>query len=241
MAYPERDQILPEVPESIKSKMNSKKTIILIVVIALVAGFTGGFYFNQYRIAASPKNLPIVNKDAGEPKGVDFGIFWDTWNLLQKKYVDKQSLDTQKMIYGAVEGMVNSIGDPYTTFFQPQESESFISEINGSFGGVGIEIGMRNSIITVIAPIKGTPAEKAGVIAGDKITKIGDKTTDGMSVNDAVNTIRGPRGTSVKLTIAREGDDKLIELTITRDIIKIPAAEWKMLNDDVAYIQMYVF
>ena len=220
--------------------MNQKRFILVFIIIALVAGFTGGFYYRDYKSPISLiKNL--INRDAGQPDGVDFGLFWDVWELLHNKYVDQDKLATQELIYGAINGMVNAAGDPYTVFLKPKESEEFQQQISGAFGGVGIEIGLRKNILTVIAPIKGTPAARAGLLAGDKILAIDKKSTEGMKVEEAVGLIRGPKGTQVTLTITRDGLDKAKDYTLTRDTIKIPAVNWKMLDDNVAYIEMFVF
>ncbi len=144
------------------------------------------------------------------------------------------------MLYGAIDGLVNSVGDPYTVFLKPAASRNFIQEINGSFGGVGIEIGLKENILTVIAPIKNTPAAKAGLLAGDKIVKINDKSTAGMKVEDAVNLIRGPRGTKVKLTYIRGTVKSGTEITLIREEIKIPAIDLK-IDGNTAYIQFSIF
>jgi len=160
---------------------------------------------------------------------------------VRDKFVDKNKLNAEAMVYGAIEGMVNSIGDPYTVFLTPKDSESFANEIKGAFGGVGIEIGERNQTLTVIAPIKDSPAEKAGIRAGDKIIKIDDKPTAGMRVNEAVALIRGEKGTTVALTISRNGEKEAREFKLTRATIKIPAVKWKLIDGDIAYIEVFSF
>jgi carboxyl-terminal processing protease len=172
---------------------------------------------------------------------LDFSLFWNVWELLHNKYVDRDKLASQELIYGAINGMVNAVDDPYTVFLKPKESEEFQQQISGSFGGIGIEIGLRKNILTVIAPIKNTPAARAGLLAGDKILKVGDKSTEGMKVEEAVGLIRGPKGTKITLTVTRDGLEKTKEITMIRDTIKIPAVDWKILDDDVAYIEMFVF
>lgn len=153
--------------------MQNKRLIIIFIVVALIAGFSGGFYYRDYKTPLQI-NLPIINDTQSKPDNVDFGMFWDVWNLVKQKYVDQNTIDTQKMVYGAISGMVGAVGDPYTVFFTPKDTAAFNEDINGSFSGIGIEIGIRNDILTVVAPISGTPAEKAGILAGDKIVKIGD-------------------------------------------------------------------
>lgn len=209
-------------------------------IVALVIGFFGGMQFQKMH-QSTTVGAAVINQTAGEPNGVDFSMFWDAWNLLQKNYVDKNKLDTQTLVYGAIDGMVNSLGDPYTVFFPPKESKAFAEQIRGSFGGVGIELGNRDNILTVIAPIRGTPAERAGILAGDKIVKIDGTSTEGMKVEEAVNKIRGTKGTSVTLTIARASAGELKDHKLTREIIKIPAVAWKMLDGNVAYLQVFIF
>src|SRR3989344_916874 len=182
--------------------MKSRQILILRIIASLALGFTGGIWLRDMNTANSlnaVKNL--INPDNGKPENIDFSLFWKVYNDLSSKYVDKGKVDPQKILYGAINGLVNSIGDPYTVFFEPVTSKKFQEEISGSFGGVGIEIGKRNNILTVIAPLKDTPAFKAGIKAGDKILKIDAKPTANLTIEEAVNLIRGKRGTKVVLTI----------------------------------------
>ncbi len=220
--------------------MQNKFVFPSTLILALAIGFFGGIYFQKSHQSGSTLGT-IVNQDVSKPDSVDFSMFWDAWNLIHRNYVDKGKLDTQKLVYGAIDGMVNSIGDPYTVFFPPQESKAFAEQIKGSFGGVGIELGNRDNMLTVIAPIKGTPAERAGILAGDKIAKIDGISTDGMKVEAAVNKIRGPKGTSVTLSIARASAKELKDYKLARETIKIPAVAWKMVNGNVAYLQVFIF
>lgn len=183
----------------------------------------------------------LVSRESGKPSTVDFGLFWDVWDALNEKYVDKGKIDTQKLVYGAIQGMVNSVGDPYTVFFQPATSKKFRDEISGSFGGVGMEISKRNNVLTVVAPLKDTPAFKAGIKAGDRILKIGAKPTADLSVEEAVDLIRGPRGTTVTITIAPASSNTTKDITMTRENIKVPAVDWKLIDGHVAYISIYEF
>lgn len=221
----------------------SRKIFILLMASVLGAGFAGGVFFERLNdIEASPIKI-LLNKNLGQPDYVDFSLFWDNWNSLHNKYVDQEKLDTKKLLYGAIQGMVNSIGDPYTVFFEPPESKKFQEEISGSFGGIGIEIGKRNNVLTVIAPIKGTPAFKVGLKTGDKILRIDSKATADLSIEEAVNLIRGKRGTPVVLTISSNGSDTR-DIEIVRDIIKIPTVEWRIIESNgkkVAYLQISTF
>lgn len=220
---------------------NVKIKFAIIAVLIVGTSFAGGFYFHQRLSKSYVPIKEVINRELGQPQGIDFSLFWKTWDLIQSRYVDQDKVKAQDLVYGAIDGMVKAVGDPYTVFFKPEESENFAQEINGTFGGIGIEIGLRNNILTVISPIKGTPAEKAGLLAGDKIIKIGEKSTEGLRVDEAVNIIRGPKGTPVRLTINRENSSSPKEVTIIRDTIKIPTVSWKLLDGKTAYIQLFVF
>lgn len=152
---------------------------------------------------------------------VDFEIFWDTWDTLKDMYVDKDALSDKKMFYGAIKGMVNSVGDPYTVFMDPVVSEEFTNDLAGTFEGIGAEIGIKDDVLTIIAPLPEMPAEKAGLLAGDKVLAIDTVSTAGITIDEAVNNIRGPRGTEVTLAIAREGQDGIKDIVIKRDKIVI--------------------
>ncbi|HUO75312.1 MAG TPA: S41 family peptidase [Candidatus Paceibacterota bacterium] len=215
---------------------------VVVAVVALAAGFAGGYRFELDRATPDKIITQVVNKDqVGSGPAVDFSLFWQVWDKLHAEYVDAATLDSQKLVYGAIAGMVNAAGDPYTQFFPPVESQKFQEEVTGAFSGVGMEVGMRDGAITVIAPIKDTPAMRAGIKAGDIILKIDGQATDGMSVDEAVNKIRGPQGTTVTLSIEREGQQAPLEFSIVRDVIKVPAVDWKLIDGHIAYLQIYEF
>ncbi len=224
--------------------MNSigRKILTFSIILSLTVGFGAGVGFSRYETF---KSLPIIsrliNQESSRTKDVDFALFWQVWAKLNDKYVDKNKLDPQKLVYGAIEGMVNTAGDPYTVFFEPVVSKKFQEEIAGQFGGVGIEVGKKGGILTVIAPVKDTPAFKAGIKAGDKILKIDSKSTADMAIDEAVNMIRGKMGTKVVLTIATIGQKGTKDIALIRDAIKIPTVEWKLINDHIAYIQVFSF
>ncbi len=223
--------------------MNSKtrKVLVSSILISLILGFGGGFWFGNYRVAGTlPVFKQLINKDVGKSEDLDFALFWQVWNKLSEKYVNPGKIDNQKMLYGAIEGMVNSVGDPYTVFFEPPVSKKFQEEIAGAFGGVGIELGKKSGVLTVIAPIKDSPADKAGILAGDKILKVDGKLTVDMAIEAAVDLIRGKIGTKVVLTISSAGN-KTRDVPLIRDTIKVPSVKWKLLADNVAYMQIYSF
>jgi carboxyl-terminal processing protease len=186
-------------------------------------------------------SLGQLECDVCPPEDVDFSLFWEAWRTIEKKYVNKEALDTQEMIYGAISGMLESLEDPYTILLDPEDTKRFMEDVKGSFEGVGMEIGIREGQLQVIAPLEGTPAQKAGLRPGDKILKVDDVLTMDITIDEAVNLIRGPKGTEVKLTIFREdwGETKII--SIIRGVIQIPSLKWEMLDDNIAYIKLYHF
>lgn len=223
----------------------SKRIALAVIIVALLGvGFFSGTRFEKLRSNNSAEQIAtdIVNKNAGQPSSIDFSLFWTVLDKLQEKFVDQDKIaDKRKLVYGAIEGMVNSAGDPYTVFLEPVESKKFEEQINGAFGGVGIEIGMRKNLLTVITPIKNTPAEKAGILAGDIIVKINDKDATSLKVDDAVSQIRGKKGTPVKLSIQRTGLKELKTFTLIRDEIKVPSVDWKILDGHIAHLQIFGF
>lgn len=212
--------------------MNSKKIIYAVaLVVASAAVFSFGAWFGVNKIAY---HVP-------QPGTIDFSLFWDAYNKLQKSFIDPSKITTQKIIYGAIAGMTSSLGDPYTDFFDPDQARRFQQDLSGSFEGIGVEIGIKKSQLTVVAPLKGTPGEKAGLKSGDIIVKIDGKTSISMATEEAVNLIRGPKGTPVTLTVLRDGWNDTKDIKIIRDTIKVPSIEWSLKNNDIAYIQIYQF
>ena len=219
------------------------KTLIPVIIVSLILGFFGGIEFQKIQEPSGGGLRELINRDSGRPESVDFSLFWDAWNLVNERYVDRSKLDTQEMVFGAIEGMVESIGDPFTVFLEAEENKRLQEDIRGEFAGVGIEIGMRGDSLTVIAPLKNTPADRAGIIAGDKILKIDGEPTAGINLDEAVSKIRGRRGTKVILTISRkkDGQEETKDFEMTRDRIKIPTAKWEVKNPDIGYIQLFSF
>lgn len=174
------------------------------------------------------------------PPGVDFSLLWNVWNTVQEKYKNNGKLDRQKMVEGAAEGVLKSLGDPYSVLFKQEESKKFSEDIAGAFGGIGAELGYKKGVV-VIAPLSGMAAERAGIKAGDKIVKINDESAADMTVEDAVSKIRGEKGVVVKLLIERIGTDALIEFRIVRETIKVPTVNWSRKTNDIAYIKIHNF
>ncbi|MFZ2763817.1 MAG: S41 family peptidase, partial [Minisyncoccia bacterium] len=216
--------------------------LILGVVIAT------GFYALGYNSGENSLYTTVAeleNQTEGEPIGVDFAPFWKAWNLLNDKYVPAsttaKTVGSQEKVWGAISGLTGSLGDPYTVFFPPVESKLFEEDIRGNFEGVGMEIVAQEGAITVIAPLKNSPAERAGIIAGDRVIKIGDKETSSLTTEDAVLLIRGEKGTSVTLTIFRDGLKEPFETKVTRDVIDIPTINTKELPGGIFVIELYSF
>lgn len=188
-----------------------------------------------------PVSESIFSNKEDANSNIDFNLFWQTMNTLKEKYIDADKLDSNKILYESIKGMMKSTGDPYTVYFDPDENKQFGEEITGSFEGIGAELGIRQGVLTVVAPLQGSPAEKAGLRSGDKIIKIGDETTADMTMDLAVKKIRGQKGTDVVLTIWRNGDEETKEITVTRGIINVKSVEYEIKNDSIGYIKITRF
>lgn len=228
-----------------KEVLFSMTRLAVVLAIVAVLGFIGGL-----SVGAESKNvfsnIPFVgsNLDATPDPTADLDDFWRVWNVMSVRFVETHASSTipssQERLWGAIEGMVDSFGDPYTTFMRPEDAKTFAEDISGNFGGVGMEIGMRDSVLTVIAPLKNTPAERAGIRTGDQIILIDGVSTKGLSTDEAVRLIRGEKGTVVVLHVLRDGEDK--EISITRDIIQVPTIETLHNKEkDVFVISFYSF
>lgn len=205
-----------------------KKHLALSVLgIFLLAGtFYAGM---QYGIDKKPdiEAISILNnKEEGKPEQIDFAPFWKAWNTLDEKFVGKgtTTISSQEKVWGAISGLASSMGDPFTVFMPPEENKFFESEISGSFEGVGMEISNKDGELSVIAPLKGTPAYKAGIKPGDKILKIDDTPALLMKSEQAIKIIRGPKGTTVRFLVERKGREPF-EIKVVRDTIQIPTID----------------
>lgn len=215
----------------------------LVAAVAFGAGLSVG---TSGSAAAVVAHIPLLGDglDSTPDQSADLTSFWKAWNALSSNYVithASSSLPTTKeKLYGAISGLAASYGDPYTVFFPPEEAKAFAENISGSFAGVGMEIDVKDGVLTVIAPLKGTPAEAAGIKAGDQIVAIDGKSTDGLSTEKAVSKIRGPIGTTVSLTIIRGG--KSLEIKIIRDTIQVPETKDSFDTESGVYkIALYEF
>ena len=215
---------------------------VIVGIIFVVAVFLVGVYIGVENRPAMQTITSIVNKEPAATEKTDFNPFWKAWKIAQEKLPGANETSDQERMYGAIKGMLASFNDPYTTFFDPEESKQFQDEIAGEFGGIGVELGQKENILTVIAPLKDSPAYNAGMQAGDKIVKIDDTMSADMTVDEAINHIRGAAGTKVVLTVVREGLLEPKAITIVRDIIKIPTVDTeKFAAEGVYVIKLYNF
>lgn len=220
---------------------------LVIFTITLLLSFGVGVYFGTSFISKTNEKIVFVNNSTNSDtstSSVNLKPFWDAWKILDSKFVptvkDSKVINNQEKVWGAIKGLASEYGDPYTVFMPPEDSKMFESDISGNFEGVGMEIGIRDTGLVVVAPLKGTPAYNAGVKAGDSILSIDDNKTEGLSVDKAVKLIRGKAGTIVSIKFAREGKTEPFVIKITRGIINVPTLETEK-KGDIFVIKLYNF
>ncbi len=210
--------------------------MFVFAVLLVVVSFSMGF--GTSRLVFQPKTT-TTNDGAPPDFQQAMPVFWEAWNIINSDFY-KQPLDQTKMTYGAVGGMVDALGDPHTAFLDAEQAKFYDQELGGSFEGIGAEVEMNNGRLSIVAPIKGTPAEKAGLKTGDVILKVDDTVIKDMTVYDAIKLIRGPKGSTVKLTVQR-GSQPAFTVAVTRDTIVTSAVESKMLEGNIAYVKLNEF
>ena len=214
------------------------------LLILFLIGVGGSYTFGFSQGKAEGRRIPIegvFNIDLAQPTGVDFSLFWEAWLVVQEKFAGADEIEYEQLVQGAITGMVKSLDDPYTVFLTKEDTNTFLDDLSGFFEGVGMEIGIRDEELTVIAPLEGTPAKRAGIRSGDKILKIDNTFTNDLRLDEAVSLIRGPQGTTVLLTVFRKGEDSVLEISIERGVIEIPTLTLEFLEDNVAYIKLSQF
>ncbi|MEA3449690.1 MAG: S41 family peptidase [Patescibacteria group bacterium] len=240
--------------ETNKKYKNIKKVVYIFGgIILLWLSFGAGLYFSgQERVLADLADEEAVfignvtGKYQESPEGrliqdVNFEQFWEVWDTIYSTYVDRDKLEEKELFYGALRGMVSAVGDPYTVFMNPIIAKEFNDDLKGTFEGIGAEIGIKNDVLTIIAPLPDMPAEKAGLMAGDKVFAIDGEITAGISIDSAVNKIRGSKDTDVVLTIRRDGEEELFDITITRGQIFVKSINTKITEDNILSIKITNF
>lgn len=204
-------------------------SLAVLPLVTLILGWNLGARFQEQSVLGEEREWESIghgNVGSGSvvtqpEKEVDLTLLWMTWDLLLKNYIEPTELTGQKLFFGAIHGLVEAVGDPYTTFFTPAEDKQFRSSLNGSLEGIGAELTVRKGYVVVVAPLRGSPAEQAGLKPDDVITHVDEKDIEGLPLSQVVGLIRGEKGTRVTLTIQRVTQTK--EITITRDKITVPS------------------
>jgi carboxyl-terminal processing protease len=223
-----------------ESKSAAPKYIGLIVLIFFVfmLGWNVGVNHTYRKQGIDTNN--VVMTPYGDTETVNMQLFWDTWNILSGRYADPQALDPREMIFGATKGMVAALKDPYTIFMTPKENKEFQDILSGTLEGIGAELTVRNGTLTVISPLKGSPAKKAGLQPEDIIYAIDKQPVEKMTFEEAVLKIRGERGTKVTISVIRKGHEDPIDIVITRNTINVESVQWKMI-DGIALVEINQF
>lgn len=222
--------------------MDKKYTIVLFLIVGALFSFGAGFTAGKnFGISGDSRDFPWASKIFSNKPEPTFDLLKEGVEVIRNSYVDSSNIKDEDLVYGAIKGMVDALGDPYSIFLEPEVSRVFQENINGSFEGIGAEIGKQDGLLTIISPLKNSPAERAGLKAGDKVLFVDEASTVDLTVDEAVQIIRGPKGTVVVLTINREGLKDDLKISIVRDTIRIPNLSWEKKEGDIAYIELYHF
>ncbi len=241
--YQEKKEIENTKQSEQPQKHSSRILIVFVALFFSAVFFIFGFSVGKGQHPVSvPLDLAVVKNKHSDDK-VDFKLFWDVWDLVKKKYVDHDSLKAQDMINGAINGMLSATGDPYTIFLDEKHLSALNEELNGSFEGIGAEVGIKDNILTVIAPLEDSPAQKAGLKAGDKIIEIEGQQTGELTIDEAVEKMRGKKGSELHLKIFRVvGEDtQTKDIVIVRDTIHIDSVRVDFLENDIAHVKLMQF
>ncbi|MCX6732806.1 MAG: S41 family peptidase [Candidatus Roizmanbacteria bacterium] len=224
-------------------KSHLKITNLLLIASVAVLLFGTGYKLGEYKLSLG-QNTQISSNS----KNIDFSMFWKVWDTMEKKYVDQKKIDPKKMYYGAIKGLVASVEDPYTFFLTPVENKQSKDGLEGKFEGIGASLGMKGSRVVVMSALKDSPAEKAHIQTGDFIVKVNNEAIVGMPLTQVVSKVRGDKGTTVHLTLERDGKEVVID--VVRDTIHVKSVEVKLDEklstctdncDHVAYLTLNQF
>ena len=217
----------------------------LTLVALFILVFVGGFLFGRFDDARSGQPVPLLTASLMNTQAngrVNFAPFWKAWDLLKDHYVDRDNLDAQKLMEGAIMGMYKASGDPYTTFLDQTSKDTLAEDLEGRFDGIGAEIGLRDDLLTIIAPLDDSPAQKAGLLPGDKVVSIDGVSALDISIDEALHRIRGKRGTSVVLTVFHEGANLPEDITVVRDEIVVKSVTSDLReNGRIGFIRIAQF
>ena len=216
---------------------------VAVSVVSFAVGWEAsrlGFFTTKV-VKIDGSSTVTSDQSTQSQNGVDLGLFWKVWGEVEDKYVDENALKNDNMVYGAVKGMVNALNDPYTVFMTPEESVQFNDSLEGTLEGIGAELTVKDKKLTIVSPLKKSPAEKAGLLSGDVIYKIDGASAADMSLVDAITKIRGKKGTTVTLTIIRDKLEKPFDVTIARDNIDIESVTEEKLKDGIVYLSVNQF
>jgi len=230
-----------------------KASLVVLILIFLLFSFLAGMYvsktneaFGEFAKKESIYLGKLTGKYNEDNQGelstdIDFSLYWELWDTLKAKYVDRDKMEDKRMFYGSLKGLASSLGDPYTVFLDPKNSQEFSESLSGTFEGIGAEVGMRDDVLTVIAPLDGMPAQKAGLLTGDKIFSVDGESTLNMTIDEAISNIRGEKGTVVTLTIYREGMEETKDIKVTRDVIRVNSVTTRMEDNNIFVIKISNF
>lgn len=220
------------------SQDRARLALVAVLVFAIVlassgTGFAAGWYL-------APQAAPAANPPR-EDLQQRFGLFWEAWSIIEREYNADAPLDLQKMVYGAISGAINSLGDPYTTFSEPAQARIFEEDLEGSFEGIGATVDLVEGLLVIVEPLESSPALKAGLRPNDVILEVDGQSLQGLDLTEAISLIRGPKGTRVRLLIHRPGMLEPFEVELTRDKIDLPTVSHQMLEDGIAYVRLTEF
>ncbi len=237
-------------------RLTSALFVLLVLAFVLGAGFLLGLSAGRTQGANGDGLIALLGRAAPATAGASrpappasispelqeqFQVFWEAWSLVDREYYDRAALDTRKLTQGAIKGMLEAVGDPHTVFLDPQHSELTDAELRGSFEGIGVQVDLVDNRLRVVAPLDGSPGEKAGLRPGDLIVQVDGRDLKGLNLTDAVNLIRGPRGSTVRLLVQREGWAQPRPIEVVRSDIKLESVRSRMLDSGIAYVRISTF